>query len=96
MRADAGASCAASTREDVDCLEFRGFVTVSVQIQVELNGKSQFVDWSTDVGRVVPHNSLKSLNIQRRFDNSYFPIQFNRANEDILNLTLVGGDRLAW
>jgi hypothetical protein len=96
MRADARASCAASTHEDVECLEFRGFVTVGVQIHVELNGKPQFVDWSTDVGRVVPHNSLKSLNIQRRFENSYFPIQFNRANEDILDLTLVGGDRLTW
>ena len=96
MRANAGASCAASAREDVECLDFRGFVTVGVQIQVELNGKSQFIDWSTDVRRVVPPNSLKSLKIQRQFANSYFPIQFNPTDDSILDLTLVGGDRLSW
>ncbi len=74
MRADSGASCSSLTHEDVQCLEFRGFVTVSVQIPVELNGKSQFVDWGTKVKTVVPAKSLKSLKIQRRFANSYFPV----------------------
>ena len=96
MRADAGASCTSSTHEDIQCLEFRGFVTVSVQIPVELNGKPQFVDWGTKVNRVVPDKSQKSLRIQRRFANSYFAIQFNRNDENILDLTLVGGDRLTW
>lgn len=96
MRADAGASCASSTHEGIQCLEFRGFITVSVQIPVELNGKPQFVDWGTKLSWVTPAKARKSLNIQRQFANSYFPIQFDRSNEAILDLALVGGDRLSW
>jgi hypothetical protein len=96
MRADAGASCSSSTHDDIQCLEFRGFVTVSVQIQIELNGKPKFVDWSTTVKAVVPPKSLKSLKIQRRFGNSYYDVTFNRSDKNILDLTLVGADRLTW
>ena len=96
MRADSGASCSTSTHEDVQCLEFRGFVTVSVQIPVELNEKPQFVDWGTKVKSLVPAKAQKHLKIQRQFQNSYFPIQFDRADPSILDLTLVGADRLSW
>ena len=96
IRADAGTSCASSTHEDIQCLEFRGFVSLSVQIPVELNGYSQFVDWGTKLGRVSPGKARKSLQIQSRFADSYIDIQFDRSNEAILDLTLVGGVRLTW
>jgi hypothetical protein len=96
MRADPDASCSSSTHDNIQCLEFRGFVTVSVQIQIELNGKPKFIDWSTTVKAVVPPKSLKSLNIQRRFGNSYYDLTFNRTDKTILDLTLVGADRLTW
>ena len=96
MRADAGASCTSSTHDDVQCLEFRGFVTVSVQIQIELNGKPQFVDWGTAVKGVVPLKSRKSLKIQRRLGDTYYDLTFNRSDKNILDLTLVGADRLTW
>jgi hypothetical protein len=63
MRADAGASCSSSTTkaderatttDDVQCMEFRGFATVSVQIPVELNNHPKFVDWGTSLKYVVP------------------------------------------
>ncbi|MBV9887621.1 MAG: hypothetical protein JO119_13835 [Acidobacteria bacterium] len=96
MRADARASCSPTTGEDIECMEFRGFVTVSIQIPIELNGKSQFVDWATKVKGVIPAKAAKTLKIQRRFANSYFDIQFDRDNDAILDLALVGGDRLMW
>jgi hypothetical protein len=96
MRADAGASCSSSPHEDIQCLEFRGFVTVSVQIAIELNGQPKFVDWGTRVKDLVPPKSRKSLKIQRRFANSYFPITFARSDSAILDLTLVGADSLTW
>jgi hypothetical protein len=96
MRADAGATCAASIHDDVQCMEFRGFVTVGVQIQIELNGKVHYVDWSTAVRTVVPPKSLKSLRIQRRFGDTYYDVTFNPSDKSILDLTLVGADRLTW
>jgi hypothetical protein len=79
-----------------DCFEFKGFVTVSAQIKVQLNGKFQFVDWGTNLNSVLPKNALKSLRIQRQFMGSYYDVRFNPSNSDILLLTLVGGDRLTW
>jgi len=96
MRADANASCASATHDDIQCLEFRGFVTVTVQIPIELNGQPKFVDWSTEVKDVVPSKFSASLKIQRQFANSYYPVQFKPDDPDILDLTLVGGDRLSW
>ena len=96
IRAHAGAPCPASLPKDLQCMDFRGFVTVTAQIRVELNGTSQFVDWATMVRTVVPPKSLKTLKIQRRFNNSYFGVNFKRGDNSILGLTLVGGDRLTW
>ncbi len=105
MRADAGASCSSSTTkaderatttDDVQCMEFRGFATVSVQIPVELNNQPKFVDWGTSVKYVVPEKSQKSLKIQRQFAGAYFPIIFNRADKSIQDLALISGDRLTW
>jgi hypothetical protein len=96
MRADANASCASATHDDIQCLEFRGFVTVTVQIPIELNGQPKFVDWSTEVKDVVPSKFPASLKVQRQFANSYYPVRLNPGDPDILDLTLVGGDRLSW
>ena len=78
------------------CFEFNGFVTVSAQIQVELNGKSQFVDWGTKLSSVLPKNAYKSLRIQRLYLGSYYDVRFHSSNSGILSLALVGGDRLTW
>jgi hypothetical protein len=78
------------------CFSFKGFVTVSVQIKVQLNGKFQFVDWGTKVRSVLPNDTVKSLKIQRQFMGSYYDVRFNPSNSDILSLALVGGDRLTW
>ena len=96
LRADAGAPCSSSPHDDIQCLEFRGFVTVSVQIRIELNGQPKFVDWGTQVRNIVPSKSRKSLKIQRLFANSYFPVNFSRTDESIVYLTLVGGDCISW
>ena len=96
MRADSGASCSTSVHDDIQCFELRGFVTVTVQIPIELNGQPKFVDFGTKLETVVPAKSRKSLKIQRRFANSYFPVTFSPTDKNILDLPLVGSDRLSW
>jgi hypothetical protein len=96
MRADPNASCTSSNHDAIDCFEFRGFVTVSIQIPIELNGTLKFVDWGTKVDGVVPPKARKSFNVQRRFAGTYYDLKFDRADHTILDLTLVGGDRLTW
>jgi hypothetical protein len=96
IRAASDADCSALNHDGIECFEFRGFVTVSIQIPIELKGKTQFVDWGTTVKAVVPAKAQKSLKLQRRFANSYFPVNFNRRDPSILDLTLVGNDHLSW
>jgi hypothetical protein len=81
---------------EVACVEFSGFVTVTSQIRVELNGKSKLIDWGTRVKDLLAKDSLGSLTIQRKFMNSYHDVRFNPADLNVLSLALVGGDRLRW
>jgi hypothetical protein len=97
LRANPEKDCkSVAAAKGVECIEFNGFVTVSAQINVELNGQLRFVDWGTSVQQVLPKNSLKSLRIQRVFKNSYYDVRFDALDPHILLLALVGGDRLTW
>ena len=80
----------------VACVEFKGLVTVTCQIRVELNGKSKLIDWGTHLRDLAPKDSLSSLAIQRKFMNSYRDLHFDPTDASILSLALVSGDRLRW
>jgi hypothetical protein len=92
---DAGCKLAAAT-SGVACFEFNGFVTLTSQISVELNGKLKFIDWGARIKDVLSQNSVRSLRIQRRYMNSYHDVRFDPADSNVLSLALVGGDRLSW
>jgi hypothetical protein len=78
------------------CFEFKGFVTVTAQINVELNGQTVFIDWGTKLSRVLPKESLNSLRIQRLFMDTYYDVSFDPLKPEVLSLALIGGDRLTW
>jgi len=85
----------------VSCFSFDGFVTLSSQVSVELNGTSSFVEWGVRVKDVLPktwnERDLKWLRVQRRFGaDRYFDVQFDRGQSNVLALVLVGGDRVTW
>jgi hypothetical protein len=92
---DAGCKRATAT-SGVACFEFNGFVTLTSQINVELNGKLKFIDWGARIKDVLSQNSLTSLRIQRRYMNSYYDVRFDPADSNVFSLALVGGDRLSW
>jgi hypothetical protein len=85
-----------ASAHEVACVEFSGFVTVTAQIRVELNGKSKLIDWGTRVKDLLAKDSLGSLTIQRKFMNSYHELRFDPGDLSVLSLALVGGDRLWW
>lgn len=85
----------------ITCFAFVGFVTVSSQISVELNGETTFVGWGTQVRDVLLKGSdsrmLQSLSLQRRFGSAkYYDVHFKKGDSNILSLWLVSGDRLTW
>ena len=78
------------------CADFTGWVTVTPQVPVELQGKARFVDCGTPVRDVVPEGALPSLAMQRKFLDSYRQVRFPPGDSSVLSITLVGGDRLTW
>jgi len=100
LRAMPEKGCKNAAAIAVTCIEFDGFVALSSQISVELNGKTKFLEWGAKVKDVLPKNleveTLKSLRIQRRYMNAYNDVRFDPKNSDVLSLWLVGGDRLTW
>ena len=80
------------------CFGFPGFVTLTPQVKVELNGKTRFVDVGTKIKELLSRSqadALKSLRIQRRFLDSYYDLHFDPADLNVLSLTLVAGDRVS-
>jgi hypothetical protein len=81
------------------CLAFDGFVTLSTQIRLELNGNTTFAEWGVRVKDVLPKTlgSRKSIRVQRRFAaDRYYDVRFDPKESTILSLVLVGGDRVTW
>ena len=80
------------------CFGFPGFVTLTPQVKVELNGKTKFVDLGTKIKELLSRSqadALKSLRIQRLFLDSYYDLYFDPADLNVLSLTLVAGDRVS-
>jgi hypothetical protein len=100
LRAMPEQGCKNTAASAVTCMEFDGFVAVSSQIKVELNGRTKFLDWGAKVKDVLPMNSgvkaLRSLRMQRRYLDTYYEVRFDLKDLNVLSLWLVGGDRLTW
>jgi hypothetical protein len=92
--------CKNTAASELTCIEFNGFVALSSQIKVELNGKTRFLEWGAKVKDVLNRNlevkALKSLRIQRQYMNTYYDVRFDPRDSNVLSLWLVGGDRLTW
>jgi hypothetical protein len=97
LRAQPHAGCkSAAAAAGMACFEFDGFVTLSCQIEVVVNGTRKFVEWGARVKDMVPAKSLKALRMQGRYLDSYYDVRFDPRDADVLSLVLVGGDRLSW
>ena len=104
FRANPDQTCeSAPLPEGTTCIDFDGFVTLSTQPRVEVNGIPKFVEWGVDVGDLLPKSpaarQLRTLRLQRRFGanaDEMYDVRFDPKSESILSLVLIGGDRISW
>jgi hypothetical protein len=100
LRARPEKSCKDVSGSATTCVEFDGFVTLSAQVRVEVNGKVEFLEWGAKVKDVLPKNAgsrlLGVLQVQRQFMDEYYDVQFDPQDSSVLSLALVGGDRMRW
>lgn len=97
LQAHPDTGCPQGPYQQVDCMMFRGSVTVSAELQVTANGKPVFVGLEEGVQSLFdqpkPPCSPGSFRIERPFLSKLAPIEF--GGPDGSSLMLVAGDRLA-
>lgn len=98
-----GISCEVLSRRDVTCARFDGTVTVSPMLQIVANGTITYVPIGSKLWFVLPHtpgsnetNLIRTLRVQRLFQNKFVDVQFTRDEEGVSQVILVGGDKVSW
>ncbi|MGC2401403.1 MAG: hypothetical protein WA510_16525 [Acidobacteriaceae bacterium] len=100
---DPGISCEVISRRNVTCARFDGTVTVSPMLQIVANGTITYVPIGSKLWFVLPHtpgsketNLIRTLRVQRLFQNKFVDVQFARDEESVSQVLLVGGDKVSW
>jgi hypothetical protein len=76
------------------CAVFPEACSVSVEIKISVNGKSQNVGWGTMLSSLVPRP--RHLAMKRLYKGRLVPIKLNPADPDALRLPLLPGDEITW
>jgi hypothetical protein len=103
IESDPRISCEALLRWHVTCAFFPGVVTVSPMLQIVVNGSPTYVPIGSRLWAVIPQTTsaqqaavLRTLRVQRWFDNKAVDLRFAPNTDDISQLFLFGGDRITW
>jgi hypothetical protein len=82
-----------------ECVEFTGRVTISVQISVNLNGKTEYFPLGATLRSVLaarkPANPA-TVRVQRLFDGKSTLIELLAGDPAAMELALAGGDQVSW
>ena len=94
-------TCEIVSTSGVKCIGFPPNFGVSVELRVRVNHKEAFVQLDGIVLDALGLKNLsadvpKSLRVTRLFQGRPVPIVFDRTKKDILALTLMPGDEIAW
>lgn len=91
LLADPAAVCGGQT---LHCTVFPETCTVSVEIEVVVNGAPRRVLWGSTLGNIAPHPRHVAL---LRYDQGRLaPVELNPADPNALRLPLLPGDHLSW
>ena len=91
MLQDPGAVCGTGAAR---CAVFPDTCTVSVEMEIVVNGAPRTVDWGSLVASVAPHPG--HLEMQRVHAGRLTQVEIDPADPDALRLPLLPGDVVAW
>jgi hypothetical protein len=85
------------------CVAVPKQVAINGLVPVTVNGRQTFVAWGTNVGGVIraagerqENRLLAKLAVYKRYHGKLSGVEFDRASPAIFNLTVSGGEVLAW
>ena len=80
--------------QSLQCTVFPGTCTVSVEIEIVVNGAPRRVLWGSTLGNVATHP--QHVELLRDYRGRLTPVELNAADPSALRLPLLPGDRLNW
>jgi hypothetical protein len=85
------------------CVAIPKSVAVNLFLPVAVNGKEVMVRWGARVGDAIREGGerqadavLRTLTVTKMYRGSAAPVEFDRGGKGILDLALVGGERIGW
>jgi hypothetical protein len=82
------------TAQSAHCTVFPEACSVSLEIDIEVNGAPRTVHWNSTLASIAPHPSR--LKLLRLSGNRITPVQLDPADPRALRLPLLPGDRIIW
>lgn len=82
-------------RNSTYCTVFPEACSVSVEMQIIVNGKAQKVIWGVSLQSVVTEHP-QHLTMKRLYNRRLVPVDINAGDPDALRLPLLPGDRITW
>jgi hypothetical protein len=76
------------------CTVFPEACSVSVEMEIVVNGKSKSVIWGSSLGRVI--TNPRQIRLRRLNDGRLVPVQVDPLDTNALKLPLLPGDRIEW
>jgi hypothetical protein len=95
--------CPGLRSDGAACFAVPRLSALSTVEKVEVNGHRVLVpagatvtDAMHDAGQDASAQALRDLRVWRPYGNHFIPVRFDRNQNDILHLVLVGGERIQW
>jgi hypothetical protein len=82
-----------------ECVEFTGRVTISVQVGVSLNGKTEYVPLGATLKSILAARKTENpaaLRVERLFGGKPTVIELLAGDPAAMDLALAGGDQVSW
>ena len=78
-----------------DCTAFPEACSVSIEMKIVVNGKTDSVDWGSLLPSVVGEHP-RHLQMRRLYAGRLVPVEINFSDRNALRLPLLPGDHIAW
>ena len=95
--------CAQAASLNAACVGVPKDMVIGPELRVRVNGTDQYAPVGGHIGDVLRTMNIrngpelvKSMKVARPYEGKLVPLEFDRANYDILSLVLLGGEEITW
>jgi hypothetical protein len=76
------------------CIRFPEGCSVSIEMQVIVNGQPRTILWGSTLGSIADHP--KDISLLRQYEGHMVPVAIDAGDHKTLRLPLLPGDRINW